>query len=91
MSIYEFTSQIFYHSGRWSDYESTFSIKNTPLIEEFLFQQKEFSLSKKPTAALTVLWNTCVNTYFSGAYTEQQCLGQTRVVNALSSKFYCAT
>ena len=47
MSIYEFTSQIFYHSGRWSDYESTFSIKNTPLIEEFLFQQREFSLSKK--------------------------------------------
>ena len=35
MSIYEFTSQIFFHSGRWSDYESTFSIKNSPLIEAF--------------------------------------------------------
>lgn len=35
MSIYEFTSHIFDHSGRWSDYESTFSIKNTSLIEAF--------------------------------------------------------
>lgn len=35
MSVYELTSQIFHHSGRWSDYESTFSIKNAPLIEAF--------------------------------------------------------
>ena len=35
MSIYELTSQIFFHSGRWRDYEGTFSIKNSPLIEAF--------------------------------------------------------
>lgn len=40
MSIYEFTSQIFFHSGRWSDYESTFSIKKT------LRSSKRFNFSK---------------------------------------------
>lgn len=55
MSIYEFTSQIFYHSGRWSDYESTFSIKKLSAHRSVLISAKGIQSLKKTTAALTVL------------------------------------
>lgn len=46
MSLYEFTSQIFDHSGRWSDYESTFSIKTLHSSKSFNFS-KGNSVSQK--------------------------------------------